>query len=82
MGINIKEIVLQIHLLNQHPCMEEIRLIHIDIHRVVSLQRFFLNIILDGRHIVIHKELAAVLRPRKSAHTVIHRDNIRIEGTD
>ena len=37
---------------------------------------------MNGGHLAVHKELAPLQISRKAAHTVIHRNDIRVELTD
>lgn len=78
-NIRIEEVILQLDLLDEHARVENIRLIDIDVHGVVRRQGLRLDILLNRRHLVVHKELLARHIAREAAHAVVHRDDVRIE---
>ena len=73
---------MELRLLDQHPRMEEACLIEIDVHSIVLVQRLLFDKLLDGGHLAVHKQLAALQITRKAAHAIIHRDDVRVELTD
>ena len=62
--------------------MEHIRLIDVDVDRIVALERLLIDIVLDGYDVLVTEDLLAVHIARKAADTVVHRDDIRIEASD
>ena len=62
--------------------MEHIRLIYIDIYRIILIQGILINVILDRCHMMIHEYLLTFYISGKTTHPVIHRDNIRIKAAD
>ena len=62
--------------------MENIRLIYINIHCVISFQSTAVNIILDRSDLVVHKQFFPVYAPGKSTDPVIHSNDIGIERAD
>ena len=62
--------------------MVEIGLVKVDVHGVVAVERRGLDELLDGCHLGVHEELAAVQVAREAAHAVVHRDDVRIELRD
>ena len=59
--------------------MEKVCLIHIDVYRIIPLQGFCCNIILNRCNLMIHKQLPAVYTAGKAPYPVIHGNNIRIK---
>ena len=81
-NILIEQIILQCNILHQHLCMEDIRLIHIHIHRIVMLQGGRINVILNGGNIVVDEKLLAAHIPGKAPNPVVNGDDIRVKAAD
>ena len=62
--------------------MEQVGLVHIDVHRVIPAQNLRVDIVLDGHHVVVQEQLLAVQVPGEAPHTVVHGDDVRIEGAN
>ena len=80
--VGVEQVVLEVDLLEQHTGVEQVGLIHVDVVGIVAVERRGVDKVLNGRHIVVHKQLFALNIARKAAHAVVHRDNVRIERAD
>ena len=80
--VGVEQVVLEIDLLEQHTGVEQIGLVHVNVVCVVPLERFRVDKVLNGRHMVIHEQLFALDIAGKAAHAVVHGDDIRIERAD
>ena len=80
--VSVEEVILERQLLDEHARVVEIGLVEVDVHGVVAVERRGLDELLDGCHLGVHEELAAVQVAREAAHAVIHRDDVRIELRD
>ena len=80
--VGVEQVVLKVDLLEQHTGVEQVGLIHVDVVGIVAVERRGVDKVLNGRHIVVHKQLFALNIARKAAHAVVHGDDIRIERAD
>lgn len=80
--VGVEQVVLEVDLLEQHTGVEQVGLIHVDVIGIVAVERRGVDKVLNGRHIVVHKQLFALNIARKATHAVVHRDNVRIERAD
>ena len=80
--VGVEQVVLQIDLLEQHSRVEQIGLVHVNVVCVVPLERFRVDKVLNGRHMVIHEQLFSLDIAGKAAYAVVHGDDIRIERAD
>ncbi len=78
--VGVEQVVLQVHLFEQHARVEQVGLIHVDIYRVVALQRGPGDVVLYGRDVMVDKQLLSVHVARKAAHPVIHGDDVRVKA--
>ena len=70
------------HLFDEHFGVEDIGLVDVDVYRIVFFQGLLVNVILDRCNLVVNKQFLPVYLPGKTAHAVIHGDDVRIEAPD
>ena len=62
--------------------MENIGLINVNVHRVVSFEGILCNIVLNGGYIVVYEKLFAVFIAGKASDAVVYCDDIGIKAAD
>ena len=80
--VGVEQIILKLDLLDQHFCVEYIRLVHIDVNGVVLRQSVRIYVILDRSYLMIHEIFLSGDVPREAPDAVIYRDDIRVEAAD
>ena len=62
--------------------MEYVRLIDVDVYRVIAAQRSFVDVVLDGIYLMVLVILLPVDVAREAADAVIQRDDVGVELAD
>src|SRR5690606_36015104 len=77
-----EQVVIQLKILQQHFGVEGIFLIHVHVNHLIGVTGIVTQVVLNGIDFVVDVMLHTIHVTGKTAHPVIHRDDVRIKAVN